>query len=267
MSKQALEWLRAEPAADGIRSPSQWAILKELAWKYDEKRGYAWPGVSRLSGETRFARSTVQAALAELERLGWITRVTVPGSSNRFVLPRYRDNEAELVGARQPGTQPEVHGPEGARQPGNREPHDEANGAREPGGDARQPGGVAREPDDRVPGCRAQQVVETQGMRGTQVKPLRGDPTIDSPIGTATAPQLTFLADIYLMQSGHRVTDDVRAEWAALTTAQADDEIRRGWATLEAERPQAIRERIPSPYRAALSPQAVRWLTQAEAAA
>lgn len=271
MSKQALEWLRAQGDAQAIPA-APWAVLKELAWKYDEKRGYAWPGVSRLAAETHLSRRTVQRALDDLASAAdpdvpadrrrpswvgaapWIERELRDGTTTRYTLPRYGEASRQVR-----------HGDAPSAGEASRDAASDVRHGDVPSGHYYAPGVPPGHPPVRH--VDAQQVVETQGSTTTQGKPLRGNPAIDCRPGTPSALQLTFLADIYLMQSGHLVTADVRAEWAALTAADAGDDIRRGWASLEAERRQAVRDRIPAPHLAILSPEARRWLDRAQAAA
>lgn len=247
MSKESLAWLRASPEAKSIRSSTQWAVLKEVVWKYDEKRDFAWPGVSWLAEETRLARSTVQVALGELERLGWLYRVPRSGTSNCYLVPLYRDNVADFEGARESGTPDDPERAAGAREPGR--------GARESGGGAREPGGG-------MPESRAQQVVETQETYAKQGKP-RGINAKSTSQGAATDAQLVYLRDIYILANGALPVVEQLARDRELTKTEADDEIRRGWAQVEQYGPAFV----PAAFRMHLSDNAAAWLDKRKAVA
>lgn len=69
------------------RAVTVYMYLRERA----NKEGYCWPAVSTMSRELSLSRSTIQRALRELERTGWITkeprwRENGSSSSNRYLI-------------------------------------------------------------------------------------------------------------------------------------------------------------------------------------
>ncbi len=88
MSPKAQEWALPKRGIKG--SPK--AVLMYLANRYNEKEGYAWPSISRISRDTCFSVSTVNRALRSLEQAGLIAirkqQLSVDGSefSNRYYL-------------------------------------------------------------------------------------------------------------------------------------------------------------------------------------
>ena len=67
------------------RAVTVYMYLKERA----NREGICWPAISTMSRELSLSRSTIQRALRELERTGWITkdprwRENGSSSSNRY---------------------------------------------------------------------------------------------------------------------------------------------------------------------------------------
>lgn len=91
MSVKALEW------ASTVRGISRLekTILKEIANRYNEQKGRAWPSQNRMSRDTGYSRSSINRALNGLEEKGLIARfasfdsTTGARSSNRYFLPKY----------------------------------------------------------------------------------------------------------------------------------------------------------------------------------
>ena len=80
-----------------------------------------------------------------------------------------------------------------------------------------------------------------------------------------TEGQSAFLADIYLMTSGHPWTDEERAREASMTFAEADEVIKASWSELEREGRARILARIPKPRLDLLGDDARNFLGLASA--
>ena len=91
MSVQALEWATKQPGLTRLEK----TVLKEIANRYNEGRGRAWPSQNRMARDTGYSRSSINRALNDLEAKGLITRLasfdsnTGARSSNRYFLPKY----------------------------------------------------------------------------------------------------------------------------------------------------------------------------------
>ena len=91
MSVKALEWATKQPGLTRLEK----TFLKEIANRYNEARGRAWPSQNRMAQDTGYSRSSVNRALNGLETKGLIVRFasfdshTGARSSNRYFLPRY----------------------------------------------------------------------------------------------------------------------------------------------------------------------------------
>ena len=91
MSVQALEWATKQPGLTRLEK----TVLKEIANRYNEGRGRAWPSQNRMARDTGYSRSSINRALNDLEAKGLIVRFasfdsyTGARSSNRYFLPQY----------------------------------------------------------------------------------------------------------------------------------------------------------------------------------
>lgn len=91
MSVQALEWATKQQGLTRLEK----TILKEIANRYNEARGRAWPSQNRMARDTGYSRSSINRALNGLEARGLIARFssfdsnTGARSSNRYFLPQY----------------------------------------------------------------------------------------------------------------------------------------------------------------------------------
>lgn len=86
-----MEWAANYPGLPRLER----VILKEIANRYNDEQGRAWPSQARVARETGYSRASVLRALKSLEERGLIVRVaayTVQSgarSSNRYFLPEY----------------------------------------------------------------------------------------------------------------------------------------------------------------------------------
>lgn len=95
MSVKALEW------ASNVQGISRRAkiVLKEIANRYNDKKGRAWPSQARMARDTGYSRSTINRALNELEEKGLIIRIasfdtnSQARTSNRYFLPQYAPDQ------------------------------------------------------------------------------------------------------------------------------------------------------------------------------
>jgi predicted transcriptional regulator len=89
MSFELLKWARG---VKGL-SPPEKAVLKEIADRTNDEKGYAWPSQQRLAEDTGYERSTVSRACNSLRDKGllsWKKEMTPNGrfSSNCYVIHR-----------------------------------------------------------------------------------------------------------------------------------------------------------------------------------
>lgn len=91
MSVKAIEWAATYPGLTKLER----TVLKELANRYNEKDGRAWPSQARMARETGYSRSSILRGLRSLEEKGLIVRVrsfkegSGARTSNRYFLPKY----------------------------------------------------------------------------------------------------------------------------------------------------------------------------------
>lgn len=91
MSVRAIEWAATYPGLTKLER----TVLKELANRYNEKDGRAWPSQARMARETGYSRSSILRGLRSLEEKGLIVRVrsfkekSGARTSNRYFLPKY----------------------------------------------------------------------------------------------------------------------------------------------------------------------------------
>ena len=93
MSINAMNWCRELSGLSGVDK----SILMYISDRYNEKYGYAWPSLSRISADTSWAVSTISAALRRLEKRDYIRTYKQFYShdggwaSNRYYLPIFGD--------------------------------------------------------------------------------------------------------------------------------------------------------------------------------
>ena len=91
MSVKAIEWAATYPGLTKLER----TVLKEIANRYNEKLGRAWPSQARMARETGYSRSSILRGLRSLEEKGLIVRVrsftekSGARTSNRYFLPKY----------------------------------------------------------------------------------------------------------------------------------------------------------------------------------
>ena len=92
MSIEARDWAKT---ITGL-SATQKSVLKEIADRFNEGEGLAWPSTGRIAKDTGLDRSTVVRALRVLEGKKLIIRIrrtdvdTGGYLSNQYLLPQYR---------------------------------------------------------------------------------------------------------------------------------------------------------------------------------
>ena len=64
----------AQAMNDDRLQPSRWQVLAAISW-HAKTDGYAWPDQDLLAFETGLNRSTVNRAVGDLERLGYLVKV------------------------------------------------------------------------------------------------------------------------------------------------------------------------------------------------
>jgi len=91
MSVKALEWASKHPGLTRLEK----TILKEIANRYSDDKGKAWPSQNRIANDTGYNRSSVCRGLKSLEEKGLIVRINAFDSetggrtSNRYFLPTF----------------------------------------------------------------------------------------------------------------------------------------------------------------------------------
>ena len=91
MSIKALEWAAKAPGITRLER----TVLKEIANRYNEQKGRAWPSQARMARDTGYSRSSINRGLNGLEKKGLILRIasfdsyTEARTSNRYFLPQY----------------------------------------------------------------------------------------------------------------------------------------------------------------------------------
>ena len=71
MSVEAMKW--AWEQTEGLK-PTQKLLLLYLADRFNDKQGYAWPSLKRMSKDTTLSLTAIKSALNQLEKLGYIKR-------------------------------------------------------------------------------------------------------------------------------------------------------------------------------------------------
>lgn len=104
MSMRAIQWAVEQETASCIEK----SVLLMLAFRFNEKRGCAFPGIRRIANDLCCSSRSVIRALGELEDVGLIVIKNRPGSgagrqSNLYTFPDYKEVEATC----QPVTLPE----------------------------------------------------------------------------------------------------------------------------------------------------------------
>ena len=91
MSIKAMEWAASYPGLTRLER----VLLKEIANRYNDEQGRAWPSQARLARETGYSRASVLRGLKTLVEKGLIVRINSYSSysgarnSNRYFLPLY----------------------------------------------------------------------------------------------------------------------------------------------------------------------------------
>ena len=91
MSVKALEWASKHPGLTRLEK----TILKEIANRYNDQKGRAWPSQNRIARDTGYHRSSVNRGLKALEEKGLLVRLNAfdgdsgARMSNRYFLPTF----------------------------------------------------------------------------------------------------------------------------------------------------------------------------------
>lgn len=261
MSGDALKWLRKWPDAEEIRNPIQWTMMQEIAFHFDEARGYAYPKIEDLARRTRYGERAVRRALDVLDACGYIDRRQRRGSRTHYTLPSYRDDSIGNSGRSDRTSSMDADAKEGLS--------DRTSGATPPSDSGRSDlSQRSEEPQSAVAetaegGLRDLHIGEQDNYKTTQdlVKAASGPKQVLHPDEPISPNQLAMLRDIYLLQTAFEPPAEHLEGLRSLTKGEADDEIKREWALLEDNGPAYI----PASVKPLLSAEAGAWLDRRRA--
>lgn len=74
------------------------AVLWSIMERFNQSKGYSWPGYTRLSNDTGFSRRHVARTISLLEKAGYITTIEKghPGRSNRYQI-HWKSSASEVT--------------------------------------------------------------------------------------------------------------------------------------------------------------------------